>query len=39
VQRHIRTYRGGVLEAEARAVFEHFDPDLLVYIQPKGPLP
>lgn len=32
VRRHIATYRGGVLEAEARALFAEFDPELLRYI-------
>jgi tRNA(adenine34) deaminase len=32
IRRHIRTYRGGVLEAEARELFERFDPALLAYI-------
>ena len=39
VRRHIRTYLGGVMEAEARAVFERFDPGLLAYIQAGGPRP
>jgi len=33
VRRHIRTYHGGVLEAESVALFERFDPDLLAYIR------
>lgn len=36
VQRHIRTYLGGVLEADSRALFARFHPDLLAYIQPAG---
>jgi tRNA(adenine34) deaminase len=36
VQRRIRTYLGGVLEAESCALFERFDPSMLRYIQPDG---
>jgi tRNA(adenine34) deaminase len=32
VRRHIRTYFGGVLEAEARALVARFDPALLRYV-------
>jgi tRNA(adenine34) deaminase len=32
VRRHIQTYRGGVLEPEARALIGRFDPELLAYI-------
>jgi len=32
VRRHIRTYHGGVLAPEARALFERFDPALLARI-------
>lgn len=32
VRRHITTYRGGVLEAEARALIDEFDPDWLRYL-------
>jgi len=32
IQRHIRTYHGGVLATEARALFERFDPALLARI-------
>jgi tRNA(adenine34) deaminase len=32
VRRHIRTYRGGVLEAEARAIIARFEPDFLRYL-------
>ena len=35
VRRHIRTYHGGVLAAESRALFERFDPTLLAYISDK----
>lgn len=34
VRRHIRTYHGGVLADEARALFERFDPEMLVYVHP-----
>jgi hypothetical protein len=30
---HIRTYQGGILEAEAAALFERFDPAALVYVR------
>ena len=33
IRRHIRTYQGGVLEAEAAALFERFDPAALVYVR------
>jgi tRNA(Arg) A34 adenosine deaminase TadA len=33
VRRHIRTYQGGVLEVEAAALFERFDPATLVYVR------
>jgi tRNA(Arg) A34 adenosine deaminase TadA len=33
IRRHIRTYHGGVLEAEAAALFERFDPATLVYVR------
>lgn len=33
VRRHIRTYHGGVLADEARALFERFDPAMLAYVQ------
>jgi hypothetical protein len=33
VRRHIRTYQGGILEAEAAALFERFDPAGLVYLR------
>jgi hypothetical protein len=36
VRRHIHTYRGGVLETEARTLFERFNPGLLAYIQVKS---
>jgi tRNA(adenine34) deaminase len=32
VRRHIRTYRGGVLEAEARTLVARFNPELLAYM-------
>lgn len=32
VRRHIATYRGGVLEDEARALIAEFDPALLRYM-------
>jgi tRNA(adenine34) deaminase len=32
VRRHIHTYRGGVLEAEARALIARYDPAMLDYI-------
>lgn len=32
VRRHIRSYHGGVLEQEARAIIERYDPALLRYI-------
>jgi len=35
IRRHIRTYYGGVLAAEARDLFERFDPALLAYISNK----
>lgn len=35
IRRHIRTHHGGVLEAEARDLFERFDPALLAYISNK----
>ena len=36
VRRHIRTYLGGVLETEARLLFERFDPASLRYILTGG---
>ena len=33
IRRHIRTYHGGILEVEAAALFEHFDPATLVYMR------
>lgn len=33
VERHIATYRGGVLAADARAVIERRDPRLLSYLE------
>jgi tRNA(Arg) A34 adenosine deaminase TadA len=33
IRRHIRTYQGGVLEADAAALFERFDPAALVYVR------
>jgi tRNA(adenine34) deaminase len=33
VRRHIRTYLGGVLAADSRALFTRFDPDGLAYIE------
>ncbi len=33
VRRHIRTYLGGILEDESRALFERFDPGTLAYIE------
>ena len=33
IQRHIRTYQGGILEVEAAALFERFDPATLVYVR------
>jgi tRNA(adenine34) deaminase len=33
VRRHIRTYLGGLLEVESRALFERFDRDTLAYIE------
>jgi tRNA(adenine34) deaminase len=33
IQRHIRTYQGGILEVEAAALFERFDPATLVRIK------
>ncbi len=32
VRRHIRTYHGGVLETEARALLARYDPTLLLYV-------
>ena len=32
VRRHIRSYRGGVLEAESRELMGRYDPQLLAYI-------
>jgi len=32
VRRHIQTYLGGVLEAEARAVIARYNPQMLRYI-------
>jgi tRNA(adenine34) deaminase len=32
VRRHIRTYHGGVLEAEIRALISRYDPDWLRYV-------
>jgi tRNA(adenine34) deaminase len=32
VRRHIRTYRGGVLEAEVRSVIARFDPEWFAYV-------
>jgi tRNA(adenine34) deaminase len=36
VRRHIRTYYGGVLEAEIRELISRFDPEWLQYITAKG---
>ena len=33
IRRHIRTYQGGILEVEAAALFERFDPATLVRIK------
>jgi hypothetical protein len=33
IRRHIRTYQGGILEVEAAALFERFDPGTLVYVR------
>jgi hypothetical protein len=33
IRRHIRTYQGGILEAEAAALFERFDPATLAYVR------
>jgi tRNA(adenine34) deaminase len=38
VRRHIRTYRGGVLEAESAALWEQYQPDELKMLQ-DGPDP
>ena len=32
VRRHVRSYRGGVLEAESRALIARHAPDLLRYL-------
>lgn len=32
VRRHIKSYYGGVLEAESRAIIERFNPIMLKYI-------
>jgi hypothetical protein len=32
VRRHIDTYHGGVLRAEARALFERYEPRLIPYL-------
>ena len=33
IRRHIRTYQGGILEVEAAALFERFDPATLAYVR------
>ena len=33
IRRHIRTYQGSILEAEAAALFERFDPATLAYVR------
>jgi tRNA(adenine34) deaminase len=35
VRRHIKTYRGGVLRTESRALFERFEPRLLDWLDDK----
>ena len=37
VRRHILTYHGGVLEAEARALIARYDPAMLAYISGNTP--
>lgn len=37
VRRHILTYHGGVLEAEARALMARYDPAMLAYISGDSP--
>lgn len=39
VRRHITTYLGGVLEAEARALLARFDPELLAFIMTGHTIP
>ena len=33
IRRHLQTYYGGVLENESVAIFKHYDPKTLAYIQ------
>jgi hypothetical protein len=36
IRRHIRTYYGGVLEAESRSLLARYQPDTLAYILQGG---